>query len=84
MFGRYLFRWINIMIETTKEEEKAINALKRVAKNWPESLWLFSASGTLHVMKSGENNEQVHVSGVGVDPDYVITSIDIQNDGGDW
>ncbi len=71
-------------MEITKEEEKAINALKKVAKKWPKSLWLFSASGTLHVMKKGENGEQVHLNNFSMDPDYTITSIDIQNDGGDW
>ncbi|MCK5613123.1 hypothetical protein KAR91_65220 [Candidatus Pacearchaeota archaeon] len=71
--------------DLTEEEEKAIRALKRAEKIWPESLWLYSGNGTLHVMRSGENGEQVHRDGFdGIDPDYCITSVDIQNDGGDW
>jgi len=68
----------------TPEEKKAIAALKRVAKRWPESLWLFSASGTLHVMKKNEQGERVMLSSDGVDPDFAITSAYIENDGGDW
>lgn len=72
-------------IELTKEENNAINSLKRLAKKWPESLWLYSASGTLHVMRAGENNEQVALEiGGGIDPDYSVATIHIPNDGGDW
>ena len=68
----------------TKEEQGAISALERVAKRWPDSLWLFSASGTLHVMRTGSEGEQVHLFHHGIDPGYCVTTIDIQNDGGDW
>ena len=72
--------------ELTEEEEKAIRALKRLEKIWPGTLWLYSTSGSLNVMKSGENGEQVHTPGSngGVDPEYMITTIGINNDGGDW
>lgn len=72
-------------LELTKEEQRAINSLKRLAKNWPKSLWLFSGSGSLHVMRVGEEGEQVMNDQQGVDPDYVVATIDgIPNDGGDW
>jgi len=72
--------------ELTDKEKSAISALKRLAKKWPKSLWLFSASGTLCVMKAGPNGEQVHTSkNGGIDPDYIVETIKgIQNDGGDW
>ncbi len=73
--------------DLTEEEKKAIRALKRVAKIWPDSLWLFSGAGTLCVMRKGENNDRVILSGTfqgGFDSDYVIATIDIDNDGGDW
>lgn len=70
-------------IEVTPEEQKAINALKRVAAKWPESLWLFSASGSLCVMKK-RDGKRVFLSHSGVDPDYQIDDIDIENTGGDW
>ena len=70
--------------ELNPAEQKAIRALKRLAAIWPNSLWLFSASGTLNVMKSGKYGEQVHGENGGIDPEYRITTVKIQNDGGDW
>lgn len=71
-------------MDITKEEKLAIAALKRVAKKWPKSLWLFSASGTLWVMKKNADGQTVMLSTLGVDPDYAVDPIDIENDGGDW
>lgn len=74
----------------TREEQKAIDSLNRIGKKWPKTLWLFSASGTLCVMRKGENGEQVTTDigkhgGGGMDQDYVLATIPgIQNDGGDW
>ena len=71
-------------IDLTKEEEAAVRSLKRLAKKWPKSLWLFSASGTLWVMKYKPDGERA-MDGFGVDQDYVLAKIDgIPNDGGDW
>ena len=71
-------------LDATPEERKAINALKRLAKKWPKSLWLFSASGSLCVMRTDENGEHAHIAGGGADAHYVLETIDIPNDGGDW
>jgi len=75
----------------TKDEEKAVKALKRLATKWPKSLWLFSASGTLTVMKKNNDGEKAIVPGRAgrngegaFDPDYIVDSIKIENDGGDW
>lgn len=68
----------------TKEEQKAIDNLNKLSKSWPKSLWLFSASGTLCVMRTGHNNERIMTKKGGVDQDYVLTSVNIPNDGGDW
>ena len=79
------------MIEATATELKWINDFKKLAKRCPKSLWLFSGSGTLWVMKLGENGKRVMTpgtggigSGGGVDPNYGIDTIKIPNDGGDW
>lgn len=72
------------MVELTEQEEKAIRALKRVAKKWPDTLWLFSASGSLHVMKKDEMGDCAVTERGGVDQKYSVTVIDIENDGGDW
>lgn len=73
-------------LELTKEEKSAIRRLKRLAKDWPDSLWLFSASGTLWVMKRDEHGDQAMKEGFwgGCDPEYCVEIIDIPNDGGDW
>jgi hypothetical protein len=69
----------------TTEEQKAINSLKRLAKKWPKSLWLFSASGSLCVMRAGEDGEQATLGHGGMDPSYILDNIHgIKNDGGDW
>jgi len=70
--------------QSVMTEEQAIKALKRLAKRWPKSLWLYSASGTLCVMRCDENGECVHTSRGGVDSDYIVDYINIPNDGGDW
>ena len=69
-----------------KAYREAIRALKRAAKIWPDSLWLFSADGSLCLMKCGEYGGHVHTDSFqgGIDQEYLITTIDIDNDGGDW
>lgn len=80
---RNLVLWINrkgvkewITIFLSVKERRAIQRLKKLAKAWPESLSLFSNSGTL----------EVHKTSVG-DPYTEDTLIDeifsITNDGGD-
>lgn len=68
----------------TSRERNAISALKRLAKRWPKGLWLFSASGSLHVMRTGPDGQQIHTSDDGIDQDFIVETIDIPNDGGDW
>lgn len=72
------------MIELNEEEKRAIRALKRLAKKWPETLWLFSASGELQVMRAGPDGKPVTNSKGSMDQDYSVAVIDIENDGGDW
>lgn len=71
--------------QLTPEERAAVNALEAVARKWPPSLWLFSASGTLCVMKCGPGGERMMTPGGGYDPEYhTPTAVHIPNDGGDW
>ncbi len=71
-------------IEPTSDEQKAIRALQRLAKKWPKSLWLFSAAGSLCVMRAADDGSHHSLPGGGVDPDYALETIAIPNDGGDW
>ncbi|MDD5512116.1 MAG: hypothetical protein PHI12_15125 [Dehalococcoidales bacterium] len=66
-----------------QEELKAINTLKRLAKRWPKTLWLFSGNGTLYVMRTGKNGERIQ-DACGLDRNSIVDTIDIPNDGGDW
>jgi hypothetical protein len=60
-------------ITITPEEAAAIRSLKRLAKKWPQSLRLFSWSGTLMVVKRNSD-----------DIDAEIATIEgIPNGGGD-
>lgn len=68
----------------TTEERRAISSLKRLAKRWPQSLWLFSASGSLCVMRRGPDGGLARTADGGADPDYALATINIPNDGGDW
>lgn len=78
-------------IECTPEENKLIDSLKRLAKKWEKygnRLWLYSASGSLHVMMHGDTEDNptpefTKLNGSNIDNS--ITTIDgIKNDGGDW
>jgi hypothetical protein len=71
-------------IELTSEELKAIKRLQNAAKNFPKTLWLFSASGILYVMKKDKNGKHAMLSHGGVDQEYIIARVEIENDGGDW
>ncbi len=70
----------------TKEEKAAIASLERVAAKWPQSLWLYSASGTLNVMKKSQGIKRVMFAlpHGGVAPGMSVAQIEIENDGGDW
>lgn len=80
-------------VPLTREEENAITTLKRLAKRWPKSLWLLSTDGTLLVMRKDDDGLSAHTEiissgtgpslGGGLDRDYIVTAIDIENDGGE-
>ncbi len=71
-----------MIIKLTEQEKKIIKRLKNIAKVWPDTLWLFSGSGTLCVMR--KKDEKVVMDGFSVDYRYIVDYIDIENDGGDW
>ncbi len=60
-------------ITITPEEAAAIRSLKRLAKKWPNSLKLFSWSGSLHVIKRNSNDIDASIA----------TISNIPSDGGD-
>lgn len=48
----------------TVEEERAIATLKRLAKRWPKTLWLYSGSGVLIVMRCGPDGKHAMLPGI--------------------
>lgn len=74
------------MIRLTEEETKAIASFKRLAKKWPKSLWCFSGGHDgIAILKKGEDGKKVVLGlGEGFDSEYVVATIDIDADGGDW
>ena len=70
--------------ELTRAERNAISSLERLAKRWPETLWLFSASGSLLVMRNDECGGHAHTTDGTVDQNYILATINIPNDGGDF
>jgi len=59
------------MLELTDTEEKELRALRKALKRASKHFTLFSASGTLHILK-GKNGKK-----------YSIGTAHIDNDGGD-
>lgn len=60
-------------IYLTKEEQKAIRALDRLAKKWPKTLTLFSWSGSLAIFKDTDDGVRCNVG----------NTVGVPNDGGD-
>jgi len=55
-------------ITLTKEEQKAIKSLQRLANKWPDTLELFSWSGSLHVFKKDDQDYSLVVGSInGID-----------------
>lgn len=78
----------------TKEEKAAILALKRLAKRWPKSLWIFSGgtAGSFSVLKKTRDgqrlmSEEGGYGGPGFHHDAIAEQINSQSmeiEGGDW
>ncbi len=80
-----------IGVQLTEKEIKLVKSLERLDKRWQRDggrLWLFSASGLLHVMLCGDipSNPEPTMLPVtlGVNPKNSVITVDIPNDGGDW
>ena len=69
-------------------EEQAIATLKRIAKRWPPTLWLFAGgAGTISIMRCGPDGRRVSREvngGTGYSPDACIDFVAIPSDGGDF
>lgn len=70
--------------ELTTEEKAFIRKLKSATKNIPPRLWLFCSESGLHVMRKGDDGEQVYTNFQGVDQDYVVATATIYCSCGAW
>ena len=71
-------------VELSPDEIRAIRSLKRLAKTWPTTLWLFN-NGQMTVMRVGVGGEQIVTPSGGVDSRHVVeTIIGIPSEGGGW
>lgn len=66
------------------DQDGAVRRLKRLASEWPNDLWLFASGPGLHVMKCDDNGQRAYLPNGGVDPDYIVETIAMPVDGGDW
>jgi len=73
------------MSETKKNAlSKLIKHLRQLEQEWPDGYWLFSASGTLHLMREKPRGRATGING-GMDQKDIVATFDgIPNDGGDW
>jgi hypothetical protein len=71
-----------LILDSTPEEKKLIKRLDRIAKDWPDSLWLMAdENGKLLVMRKLPNGERAFTRSGHPDPNYTLASIDIETDG---
>lgn len=66
----------------TKEEQAAVDALRKLAKTWPKSLGLFSWSGTLCVVHVRADGCMPLASKEEADAAIIACIYGIKNDGG--
>lgn len=72
-------------MKLTNKEKTAIAALEQLERQWPETLWLFCNGMKVYIMKKdAEGNHATLKEGGGMDPDYIVGTVDIDSDGGDW
>lgn len=68
--------------EPTQEEDRAIRALKRLAKKWPSTLWIFTVDGDMCIMRRSPDGDRARKSDDSIDMAYMVDQINIPNDGG--
>lgn len=70
--------------ELTRKEQQAIRKLVELAESWPKTLWLFVNGQSVCVVKLGEDGKRAMTPKATYDPDYIVESVQIPCDGGDW
>ena len=63
---------------------RLVRRLRQIERDWPEGYWLFSASGSLNLMREKPEGRATRARGGMDQTDIVETFSGIPNDGGDW
>lgn len=71
-------------MKLTDAEKRAAADFKALANRWPKSLWVFAASNSLCVLKCLPDGSRATCPDGGMDSEYVVATIKISSDGGDW
>ena len=75
-------------MEPTAEESRWIERLRKVCADMPQSCWLFAADSGICVMRRGQYGRHAIVGdareGGGMDQKYILASVKVDADGGDW
>lgn len=72
------------MLDPTPQELKALRALRRLEKIWPKSLWIFAADSKLSILRKQPDGQRAVTTHGAVDSSFVVDTINIPSDGGDW
>ena len=67
----------------TAKEVRAVAELRKLAKNWPKSLWIFAPGDYLYVLRT-VNGERVYNADGGVDQSHIVDYVAVPSDGGEW
>lgn len=73
---------MSLTTSLTTEEVKAIRSLERLARKWPQTLTLFSAAGSLIVIKTDTPSRSLADTRM-TEADVLANIYGIPNDGGD-
>jgi hypothetical protein len=66
------------------DEKRVVDVLRRLARRWPSTLWIYVGDGTMNVMRCTEDGRHAETPSGGVDPYYILAEINIPSDGGGW
>lgn len=64
-------------------ENEVIKMLKRLEEKWPNSLWIFATGEELNILRTVDG-KRVYKDDGSVDESYIVDSVNIPSDGGDW
>jgi len=71
-------------MEATAKEQAWFDRLKRCYDEMPDSVWIFTANGTVNMLRLGGDGRRAMDGGGSVDQDFLLDGFVARTDGGDW